>query len=39
MSSKKGLFCYTEGGDLFYVGKLGIEPMEVVDNDWATKTI
>lgn len=37
--SKKGLFCYTEGGELFYVGKLGIEPMEVVDNDWATKTI
>ncbi len=37
--SKKGFYCYTEGGELFYVNKLGVEPMEVVDNDWATKAI
>ena len=37
--SKKGLFCYTEGWDLFFVNKLWVEPMEVIDNDWATTSI
>lgn len=37
--SKKGLFCYTEAWDLFFVNKLGVEPMEVIDNDWSTKNI
>ncbi len=37
--SKKGLFCYTEAGGLFFVSKLGIEPMEVVDNDRSTSAI
>lgn len=37
--SKKGLFCYTESGELFFVSKLGVEPMEVVDNDRSTTAI
>lgn len=37
--SKKGLFCYTEGWDLFFVNKLWVEPMEVIDNDWSTTSI
>ena len=37
--SKKGLFCYTDGWTLFFVNKLWVEPMEVIDNDWSTKSI
>ena len=37
--SKNGLFCYTEWGELFYVNKLWVEPMEVIDWDWASKSI
>ena len=35
----RGLFCYAENGDLFFVNKLGVEQMEVVDEDRATKNI
>ena len=37
--SKRWLFCYTAGWDLFFVNKLWIEPMEVVDGDWSTSQI
>lgn len=37
--SKKGLFCYTTGGELFYVGKAGVETMETADGQWSTTDI
>ena len=37
--SKKGLFCYTPTGELFYVGKSGVELMETADGQWSTSDI
>ena len=37
--SKKGLFCYTAGGELFFVSKTGIETMETTDGERSTKDI
>lgn len=37
--SKRGLFCYTAGWNIFFVNKLWVEPMEVVDGDWSTTSI
>lgn len=37
--SKKGLFCYTPTGELFYVGKSGVELMETTDGQWSTSDI
>lgn len=37
--SKKGLFCYTAGGELFYVGKTGVETMETTDGERSTSDI
>lgn len=37
--SKKGLICYTEDGNLFYVAKTGVEIVETTDGSWATKDI
>ena len=37
--SKRWLFCYTADWDLFFVNKLWIEPMEVVEGDWSTTQI
>ena len=37
--SKKWLFCYTAEWNLFYVNKLWVEVMEVIDSDWSTKNI
>lgn len=37
--SKKGLICYTEDGNLFYVAKTGVESVETTDGAWATSDI
>lgn len=37
--SKKWIFCYSTDGELFFVNKLGVEPMEVVDGDRSTRNI
>lgn len=37
--SKKGLFCHTVGGQLFYVGKAGVELMETTDGQRSTTDV
>lgn len=37
--SKKGLFCFSSAGELFYVSKTGVETMETSDGEWSTKDI
>lgn len=37
--SKKGLFCYSNGGELFYVAKTGVEAMETSDGERATRDL